>query len=322
MAKSWMNTLKGYFLKLNQLHVEGDLQELNSFFCESEDGKRECERIQRGRELLLHRNAKPLKCKTIIRNIQILHEGRERVELFLHNSLWKLYQINQHFMEQEDEQYHQIRIKENGGKWYIESDSVIGIEESATDRKPQEMDNEKDLPINEDIELEQGHGMYNRAKVKRYAELWWNRYNPVYPKFDVDCTNFVSQCLQAGGLPLEYTGQLGKGWWVQGKTSWSYSWSVAHSLMLYLTGSIKKNQSRGVLKESAEELMVGDVICYDWDGNGHFQHNTIVVAKDPNGMPLVNAHTTNSRHRYWDYRDSYAWTTNTKYKFIDRKSVV
>ena len=40
--------------------------------------------------------------------------------------------------------------------------------------------------------------------------------------------------------------------------------------------------------------MIGDVICYDWDGNGHFQHNTVVVAKDPHGMPLVNAHTTNS----------------------------
>jgi len=320
MAKGWMNTLKGYFLKLNQLHIEGDVGELNSFYQQCGDGNKECERILRGRELLFHRNAKPLKCKTIIRNIQILHEGRESVELLLHNSLWKLYQINQHFMEQEDEQYHRITLKEQSGDWYIAADYVIGKE--GADRQPDEIENENSPDLNEAISLEQEHkvqGFYNRAKVKRYAELWWNRYNPVYPKFDVNCTNFVSQCLHAGGLPIEHSSQRGKGWWVQGKTNWSYSWSVAHSLMLYLTTSKTNGGPRGVVKETPAELMVGDVICYDWDGNGHFQHNTIVVAKDPNGMPLVNAHTTNSRHRYWEYRDSYAWTQQTKYKFIHIK---
>jgi hypothetical protein len=58
------------------------------------------------------------------------------------------------------------------------------------------------------------------------------------------------------------------------------------------------------------------VISYDWDGNGHFQHSTIVAAVDARGMPLVNAHTTESYHRYWDYRDSYAWTERTAYRFF------
>ncbi len=47
-----------------------------------------------------------------------------------------------------------------------------------------------------------------------------------------------------------------------------------------------------------------------------FDHTTIVVAKDADGMPLVNAHTDNSRHRYWSYEDSTAWTPNIKYKFF------
>lgn len=68
--------------------------------------------------------------------------------------------------------------------------------------------------------------------------------------------------------------------------------------------------------ERPEQLQLGDVIIYDWDGDGGFQHSTIVTAFDAGGMPLVNAHTTPSKHRYWDYRDSYAWTENTVYRFF------
>src|SRR5699024_5626453 len=68
--------------------------------------------------------------------------------------------------------------------------------------------------------------------------------------------------------------------------------------------------------EDPQDLEPGDVICYDFSGDGRFDHNTIVVAKDVDGYPLVNAHTDNSRHRYWLYEDSLAWTPNCKYKFF------
>lgn len=38
---------------------------------------------------------------------------------------------------------------------------------------------------------------YDRLAAVQYAERWWNSYNPQYRKFDVDCTNYVSQCLRA-----------------------------------------------------------------------------------------------------------------------------
>ena len=40
--------------------------------------------------------------------------------------------------------------------------------------------------------------MYNRQAAVQYANLWWNRRNPAFPNFDVDCTNYISQCLLAG----------------------------------------------------------------------------------------------------------------------------
>ncbi|MGQ0440385.1 amidase domain-containing protein, partial [Bacillus sp. B-TM1] len=40
---------------------------------------------------------------------------------------------------------------------------------------------------------------------------------------------------------------------------------------------------------------------YDFEDDGRWNHTTIVVAKDADGMPLVNAHSANSRRRYWNY---------------------
>lgn len=159
---------------------------------------------------------------------------------------------------------------------------------------------------------------YNRYAAADYANRWWNSYNPAYARLDVDCTNYVSQCIFAGGIPMHYTGKRGHGWWYSGKGQnqelWSYSWAVAHSLQTY--SSHNQSVLRGTLVHSPQELEIGDMISYDWNGDGRFQHNTIVTAKDAMGMPLVNAHTVNSSNRYWSYRDSYAWSEYTRYAFV------
>jgi hypothetical protein len=154
---------------------------------------------------------------------------------------------------------------------------------------------------------------YNRHAAVQYAERWWNSYNPEFRKFDVDCTNYVSQCLYAGGAPMWGAPDRERGWWY-GDDNWSFSWAVAHSLRWYLSGAEQGMQ--GIEVENASDLIPGDIICYDFQGDGRYDHNTIVVAKDANGMPLVNAHTSNSRHRYWSYEDSTAWTPNIQYKFF------
>lgn len=154
---------------------------------------------------------------------------------------------------------------------------------------------------------------YDRQKAVQYANRWWNSYNPAYKQFENDCTNFISQCLRAGGAPMWGSPARGKGWWYSGGT-WSYSWTVANALRWYLSGA--KKGLKGTEVERARELIPGDVICYDFEGDGRWNHNTIVVDKDAFGEPLVNAHTYNSYHRYWDYEDSTAYTANIKYKFF------
>ncbi|MBU8880145.1 amidase domain-containing protein [Bacillus sp. FJAT-29790] len=154
---------------------------------------------------------------------------------------------------------------------------------------------------------------YDRLKAVQYAERWWNSYNPNYKKFEVDCTNYISQCLHAGGGPMRGYPNRGQGWWMR-SNNWSYSWSVANSLRSHLPVSNIGLRAKKV--SSPNQLQVGDVICYDFQGDGRFDHTTIVTAKDADGMPLVNAHTTNSRMRYWAYEDSTAYTPNIKYQFL------
>lgn len=153
---------------------------------------------------------------------------------------------------------------------------------------------------------------YNRLKTVQYAERWWNSHNPAYKKFEVDCTSFVSQCLHQGGAPMTGFPDRNRGWWLN-HNNWSYSWAVANSLRLFLANSKSGLQAKEVT--SADQLTLGDVICYDFQGDGRFDHNTIVTGRDVYGMPLVNAHTYNSRKRYWAYEDSSAYTPNIKYKF-------
>ncbi|WP_110928887.1 amidase domain-containing protein [Bacillus massiliglaciei] len=153
---------------------------------------------------------------------------------------------------------------------------------------------------------------YDRMKAVQYAERWWNDFNPAYHKFEDDCTNFISQSLHAGGIPMWGSPNRSKGWWMSGE-SWSYSWTTAHGLYRLLASN---SGIRTQEVQSAGELMLGDIICIDFEGDGRFDHSLIVTAKDANGMPLVNAHTTNSRHRYWTYEDSSRYSENIVYRFF------
>lgn len=158
---------------------------------------------------------------------------------------------------------------------------------------------------------------YDRVRAMRYAELWWDGFNPAFERFeDDDCTNFVSQCLLAGGMRMTGGQRRDTGWWYRFASgarpaSWSFSWSVSHALYQYLT------QHAGAQRvQTARALRIGDLIFYDWDGQGRYDHTTVVVDFDPNGDPLVNAHTDPSYHRPYRYLDSRAWTPRTRYAFV------
>ncbi|WNF37415.1 amidase domain-containing protein [Bacillaceae bacterium IKA-2] len=288
----WLTILKRNVKSLNNAYVS-DVR--NSFIRNDEQ---EC--LHRKMEDLAGREARIIKSivdGTVLRTQKF--ENVLEVDYIVH---W------QHLIKQTNKFHIEDKIEER--RAIISGDKLIDdyclINEKILSSKQPDV-------AERDYSEEELRFQYSRLEAVRYAERWWNDYNTVYKKFDDNCTNFISQCLHAGGAPMAVGTSRSKGWWYRGN-NWSFSWSVAHSLRWYLSGS--KVGLRAIEVVKPEELIKGDVICYDFDGDGKWQHTTIVVAKDVNKMPLVNAQTTNSRMRYWAYEDSTAWTENIKYKFF------
>lgn len=273
--------------------------------CVTHSRDQVCEKIEAKKASLAKRNAEIVKVKAI-GNILEHHEEKETGKA--------LYRA--HF---------QYLIKHKG-QLYMEEE----VEEREAEFYKNILVEDRELPVpavsipeqlQEDESDERSTFIYNRLQAVKYAETWWNDYNPAFKKFEVDCTNYISQCLHAGGAPMVGYPNRSKGWWMQ-NNNWSYSWSVAHSLRWYLPSA--KTGVRAKVVTDPQQLEHGDVICYDFQGDGRFDHNTIVTGKDADGMPLVNAHTYNCRMRYWAYEDSTAYTPNIEYKFLhivdDRES--
>ncbi|WP_066401057.1 amidase domain-containing protein [Neobacillus mesonae] len=251
-------------------------------------------------ESLLKRSAEIVKAKAAGNIIDTTNEEEFQKVKYLAHYQYLIKQRGSLYLEEETE--------ERVAKFY--KGALIMDEEV----KPPIMENDSFSIQNASEPEERISYQYDRLKAVQYAERWWNTYNPAYKKFENNCTNYISQCLRAGEAPMRGHPNRGTGWWYQ-HTNWSYSWAVAHSLKNYLGNSKSGLKAKQV--SSPEQLNLGDVICYDFEGDGRFNHNTIVTGKDANGMPLVNANTYNSRMRYWAYEDSSAYTPNIKYRFYN-----
>ncbi|MGM0846284.1 MAG: amidase domain-containing protein [Bacillota bacterium] len=279
-------------------HLQEALEERILKFVDGEGS----EKIQRKNELLRERQGEIVKVNGIgkVEKIDGVENG-SRVDYSVHLK----YLIKQKgFFHIEEE----IEARE---AFFYEGE-LVSDDELQVDYS-QQLTPAVNLRDQEEEDAERISYQYDRLKAVQYAEKWWNSYNPAFKKFEVDCTNFISQCLHAGNAPMRGFPSRSKGWWMR-NNNWSFSWSVAHALRMYLPSSSAGLKAREV--KGPDELKLGDVICYDFEGDGRYNHNTIVTSKDVLGMPLVNAHTTNSRLRYWSYEDSTAYTSNIQYKFF------
>ncbi|MDF2668971.1 MAG: hypothetical protein K0R67_1277 [Paenibacillus sp.] len=339
MIEKWKKTVYEYIHNRNQLEVDYKVEPLLSTVRDDRYLRKQEYRLRRLQAGHRERRVKPLRNETglVIRQTAEHEHGPQiAVDVEMRRSL--IYELAGLRHTEERKERERLTVSRIDGQWLVTSVEPENAERMSRFAPPsealaraeeeqfqQQAYHNRSVPyLNPRLINSYGFEgsfrpvMYNRLKAQEYANKWWDGDNPAYIAFEVDCTSFVSQCLFAGGAPMNYTGKRETGWWYQGMSQklelWSFSWAVAHSLCMHLSTS--RTGLRAEIKDHAAQLTIGDVICYDWDGNGRFQHNTFVTAIDAAGMPLVNAHTVNSKHRYWDYRDSYAWTPNTKYRFL------
>jgi hypothetical protein len=149
------------------------------------------------------------------------------------------------------------------------------------------------------------YGSYNPNAAVDYAYRYWGPYdsnfNPAYRVYEFnDCTNFISQCLYAGGWPYDQSGSRDAPdtWFYSslGKYATSYSWAAAHNFYLFT-----KQANRAFLARYFSELIPGDVLQADFGPvDGNIQHTMLVTAKDNYGQLYLTYHSNNTRNRPLD----------------------
>lgn len=166
---------------------------------------------------------------------------------------------------------------------------------------------------------------YNREKAIEYAYEWTGccglLRNPVWMAYDGlggNCNNFISQCLYAGGIPMDITGSINNQWkWYEdyldaneSHSGRSSSWSGVDEFYEYAMN----NEGPGLVAQVGKNIycgQIGDIIQYGMDGE--WNHSVIIVEiiPDENGKTidyLINSNTTDridcpmSAYSYTDIR--------------------
>lgn len=137
--------------------------------------------------------------------------------------------------------------------------------------------------------------LYNRAKAVEYARKWALSSNPDFYHFGGiggDCTNFISQCLLAGGGVMNFSSPLG--WYYKSSYDRSPSWTSVAELNKFLLRTYGGRGPTGKIV-SLKEVEIGDIIQLRQNAT-HFNH-TVIVSDIAGGEIYVCAHTNDALDR-------------------------
>ena len=135
---------------------------------------------------------------------------------------------------------------------------------------------------------------YNRRHAVTYARRWANGRNPLFADYTGlggDCTNFISQCVLAGGCEMNFTPVYG--WYYLSEGERTASWTGVAFFAQFLVG----NTGPGPFASETDDgsLQLGDVIQLG-KADGSFYHTLIVTGFRYDGY-LVCAHTDDALDR-------------------------
>jgi len=135
---------------------------------------------------------------------------------------------------------------------------------------------------------------YNRENAVAYARKYAFSQNPRFGNFagiGGNCTNFVSQCIYAGGCEMNYTPTFG--WYYISLDERSPSWTGVEYFFNFITQNADVGPFGRVA--TADEAEIGDVIQLGRNEEGYY-HTLIIVGFDGED-PLVAAQTDNAYAR-------------------------
>lgn len=169
-------------------------------------------------------------------------------------------------------------------------------------------------PLNQPDYLEN----YDPSAAIAYAQEWAPGRNSAvfgdYSQAGGDCCNFASQCLLAGGLPMDES-------WYSADAKGSLAWISSTRLYQYLTREANCGRGIAVIRQrdeagrtlswggkrcrAEEVLLPGSPVFYRWGGgfigNDKWSHTAICVGTLGDGTPAVSCHTGDKINIKWNY---------------------
>ncbi|MBQ8444536.1 MAG: amidase domain-containing protein [Clostridia bacterium] len=134
---------------------------------------------------------------------------------------------------------------------------------------------------------------YDRLSALHYARQFALSPNPNYYHFagiGGDCTNYISQCLLAGGGVMCYTPN---GWYYNSSSDRSPSWTSVNELQKFLLNESLSGPKAEI--STLKDLQIGDIIQLRQNPT-HFNH-TVIVSKITNQDIYVCAHSNDALDR-------------------------
>lgn len=123
---------------------------------------------------------------------------------------------------------------------------------------------------------------YDRIGAVEYARRWALSRNPKFQDYENwggNCTNFISQCVNAGGIPMDsYGDNIMKQWYWYSDKKRTPSWTGSQPFFQYFVGNNKDNTNDfGVyaVESNYDEMELGDVVQLIKDGKAY--HTMIIT---------------------------------------------
>ncbi len=183
---------------------------------------------------------------------------------------------------------------------------------------------------------------YNGNAAANYADTYATTENSAFVSYDPDdCTNFVSQALQAGGQPNAYgygdPADL-RNWWEFPKSDVSdiyifgrpasYSATVVPDLKTFLInsgwgtaeGNFSYKSGNPAPPFTPGSVVTGDVLFYDWGQGNGISHASMQVGIGTDAYGYygnwVDEHTSNRKHIFWTLRPVNAYFADTTIYYV------
>ena len=122
---------------------------------------------------------------------------------------------------------------------------------------------------------------YNYTAMYNYALQYWDNYNPAYRGFGNDCTNFISQIMEAGGWDYDFGFYWDDTNWWYNSLNQTHSWAGAHNWGVFA----QVNSQRTAPLDYVYQMLTTDVLQVNWDhpdenpdeADGNIDHTMIVT---------------------------------------------